>query len=434
MRRSFALLAAVMITAAALPRAAFGSPVLFTSDRGYFSPSFDALTAAAQQEDVNVNRVVYETLGEAGLASLVRGVLGLDDSAAADTPASLLPAWVNADELEREPPEVVFVYQGAQRAVGADLAAAGVAEAVKKVLGGAGEANNAGANAGRTKMAGGSSVTAPHAGLYGGDAATYSPTTSSGEDAGGALSSRVLSALGDAKRSGAAKAGGRHFVAGACKGSGLVSGWEAQNQQEAEEGGESSVWWLKPGDELADFMRRRSGADGTPAAAADVVVICAPSTDATSTSTSAAATNDDGEEEERARLASLGDEVGSFATFVEGLREGGVRHAAVYAAASAASSSSMKTCLSDLAAKASMEEENTAGEGGGRALLFAGAASPPPAPPPYVCDDLCKLQTNIVTGLIFFWTVLLCILFGYALMHNLDTPSRFEKSKEETDR
>jgi hypothetical protein len=38
------------------------------------------------------------------------------------------------------------------------------------------------------------------------------------------------------------------------------------------------------------------------------------------------------------------------------------------------------------------------------------------------------------TGLIFFWTVLLCILFGYALMHNLDTPSRFEQSKEDTDR
>lgn len=433
MRRSFALLAALMIAAAALPRAALGSPALFTSDRGYFSPSFDA----ARQADVNANRVVYETMGEDGLASLVRGVLGLDGSSAADAPASLLPAWVNADELAREPPEVVFVYQGAQRAVGADLAAAGVAEAVKKVLGGAGAAgaNDAGVTAGRSKTAGGSSVTAPHAGLYGGDAATYSPTASSGEDASGALASRVLSALGDAKRSGAAKAGGRHFVAGACKGSGLVSGWEAQNQQEAEAGAEeSSAWWLKPGDELADFMRRRSGADGTPTAAADVVVICAPSTDAASASPSAA------EEEQRARLASLGDEIGSFAAFVEGLREGGVRHAAVYAAASpsafaaASSSSSMKTCLGDLAAKASTEEGHTAGEGGGRALLFAGAASPPPAAPPYVCDDLCKLQTNIVTGLIFFWTVLLCILFGYALMHNLDTPSRFEKSKEETDR
>ena len=52
----------------------------------------------------------------------------------------------------------------------------------------------------------------------------------------------------------------------------------------------------------------------------------------------------------------------------------------------------------------------------------------------YVCDALCALQTNIVSALVFFWTLALAILFGYAMMHNLDTPTRFEKSKEESER
>ena len=51
-----------------------------------------------------------------------------------------------------------------------------------------------------------------------------------------------------------------------------------------------------------------------------------------------------------------------------------------------------------------------------------------------MCDALCALQTNIVSALVFFWTLVLAILFGYAMMHNLDTPTRFEKSKEESER
>ena len=51
-----------------------------------------------------------------------------------------------------------------------------------------------------------------------------------------------------------------------------------------------------------------------------------------------------------------------------------------------------------------------------------------------MCDALCALQTNIVSALVFFWTLALTILFGYAMMHNLDTPTRFEKSKEESER
>ena len=52
----------------------------------------------------------------------------------------------------------------------------------------------------------------------------------------------------------------------------------------------------------------------------------------------------------------------------------------------------------------------------------------------HACDALCRLQTNVVTGLVFFWTIVLTVLFGYALMHNLDSPTRFEKSKDEDQR
>ena len=51
------------------------------------------------------------------------------------------------------------------------------------------------------------------------------------------------------------------------------------------------------------------------------------------------------------------------------------------------------------------------------------------------CATRCaRLQTNIVSALVFFWTLALAILFGHAMMHNLDTPTRFEKSKEESER
>lgn len=421
-RGSHAILAALMlITAAAMPRVVHGSPALFTSDQKYF----------ASQD--TVNRVVYETLGEAGLESIVRGVLGMDDpfAAAIDSASaaasSRLPEWINAEELARAPPEVVLVYQGAQPAGGSDLAAPGVAQAVKKVT-----AVGAG---------GGSSVTAPHAGLFGADAATYSPTKLNGDEVSRPISTRLISALGDAERGGATKSsGGRRFIAGACDPLGVEQTSAGSNGDQST----STTVWLKEGEEIADFMRHRSsGAAAGVANPADVVVICAP----TSAAAVSMAMNENADDAQR--LAYLEAEVGSFASFVEALRENGVRHAAVYAGNGARGNNNnkvfderekaMDACVGDVAAKAAGVEGgvNMMGEGrGGRALLFSGAKSPPPAAAAetYVCDDLCKLQTNVVSGLIFFWTVVIIILFGYALMHNLDCPSKFEKSKEETDR
>ena len=51
-----------------------------------------------------------------------------------------------------------------------------------------------------------------------------------------------------------------------------------------------------------------------------------------------------------------------------------------------------------------------------------------------MCDDLCQLQTNVVSGLVFLWVITIPVLFGYALMHNLDSPTRFEKSKDDDGR
>ena len=178
-------------------------------------------------------------------------------AAAADAAASRLPEWVNAEELARAPPEVVLVYQGAQRAGGSDLAVPGVARAVKKAT--------AGGAAG-----GGSSVTAPHAGLFGTDAATYSPTKMNGDEEvkDQPISARLIAALDDAKkRGGAAKAGGRRFIAGACKP-------QEQPQNDSFSSSSSPIVWLKEGEELADYMRHRSVAPAPAAAAADVVVIC----------------------------------------------------------------------------------------------------------------------------------------------------------------
>jgi hypothetical protein len=373
MRRSLAPLAAVLITALVLPSPAHGSAALFTSDQAYFAPAASADASTTQNNNNNNNRVAYETFGEAGLASLVNGMLGLDEvDTSAATTTSTLPAWVNAEELTRTPPEVVVVYEGAQYAAGADLAAGGVAEAVRRALFGGGGSNN------KEGGSSGSSVAAPHAGLFGGDASTYTPTA--GSDIAATISARVLAALGEAKRKGAAKAGGRHFLAGAC-----------DESSASLVGGGKEIVKLKQGDELADFMSQRSGA-AAAATAADVVVICgnpSPTADAA------------------APAAALEAEVGSFAAFVEGLREAGVRHAAVYAAASAtaaaAGGASQETCLVDMAAKAEKALEaaaNTAGSGG-RALLLTGATSPPPpaAAAGYVCDDLCKLQVNIIVGL-----------------------------------
>ena len=47
---------------------------------------------------------------------------------------------------------------------------------------------------------------------------------------------------------------------------------------------------------------------------------------------------------------------------------------------------------------------------------------------------VCQLQTNVVSGLVFLWVIALPVLFGYVLMHNLDSPTRFEKSKDDDGR
>jgi len=107
------------------------------------------------------------------------------------------------------------------------------------------------------------------------------------------------------------------------------------------------------------------------------------------------------------RLAALGADVGAFADFADGLRTSGLRHVAMYAPAVG----SLAGAGVDAKCAADGEEKRR------RSLLgIFGAEAEAPAPlPAYVCDDLCVLQTNIVSGLIFFWVVVMCILFGQGL-------------------
>ena len=347
---------------------------------------------------------MYETLGPARLAEVIRGLAlhGFDGSEmdAAEVirsrPGSYLPRWIDAGRLASTPPEVVVVFAGHAPASGADLAHPTVARAVRRVIEG-----NMSATGG--ELGDGSAVTVPHAGLFGADPATYAPVDGAKVRGSGSVVGRVLDMLGEAKKKkkkmgDSARGGartGRHFVSSACRDVDVAG----------------DVVGLEEGDEFGHFMRARGDAS---ADTSDVVVICAtPSAEADDT----------------ARVASLGAELGAFGAFVEALRARGVRHAAVFTAGASAAGPEATNASCE---KAKAEEAEKR-----RSLLFSWKKKEEDPPigqaAGYVCDDLCKLQTNIVTGLIFFWTVLLCILFGYALMHNLDTPHRFERSKEETD-
>ena len=112
----------------------------------------------------------------------------------------------------------------------------------------------------------------------------------------------------------------------------------------------------------------------------------------------------------------------TFAELAASLRAASVPHAAMFLGAEDRSfgpGEDVAACVAE--ARRALELRR-----GGRALLQDETEK--------VCDDLCQLQTNVVSGLVFLWVLALPVLFGYALMHNLDSPTRFEKSKDDDGR
>jgi hypothetical protein len=116
-----------------------------------------------------------------------------------------------------------------------------------------------------------------------------------------------------------------------------------------------------------------------------------------------------------------------FADLASSLRAESVPHAAVFFGEGATGEADATSECVERARDAARSEKAKLGDFRRRALLLS-------ENPTEACDDLCQLQTNVLTGLLFFTTVALTIMFGYALMHNLDSPTRFEKSKEEEGR
>ena len=112
----------------------------------------------------------------------------------------------------------------------------------------------------------------------------------------------------------------------------------------------------------------------------------------------------------------------TFAGLAASLRAASVPHAALFLGVEGEmldSGEHVAACVAE--ARGAIELRR-----GGRALLQAETEK--------VCDDLCQLQTNVVSGLVFLWVITIPVLFGYALMHNLDSPTRFEKSKDDDGR
>ena len=112
----------------------------------------------------------------------------------------------------------------------------------------------------------------------------------------------------------------------------------------------------------------------------------------------------------------------TFAALAASLRAASVPHAALFLGAEGPrfeSAEDVAACVAE--ARGALELSR-----GRRALLQDETEK--------VCDDLCQLQTNVVSGLVFLWVITIPVLFGYALMHNLDSPTRFEKSKDDDGR
>jgi hypothetical protein len=112
----------------------------------------------------------------------------------------------------------------------------------------------------------------------------------------------------------------------------------------------------------------------------------------------------------------------TFAELAASLRAASVPHAAVFLGAEGSGfepAENVAACVAETRGALELRR-------GGRALLQDETEK--------VCDDLCQLQTNVVSGLVFLWVIALPVLFGYALMHNLDSPTRFEKSKDDDGR
>jgi hypothetical protein len=112
----------------------------------------------------------------------------------------------------------------------------------------------------------------------------------------------------------------------------------------------------------------------------------------------------------------------TFAELAASLRAASVPHAAVFLGAESSGfepAENVAACVAETRGALELRR-------GGRALLQDETEK--------VCDDLCQLQTNVVSGLVFLWVIALPVLFGYALMHNLDSPTRFEKSKDDDGR
>ena len=334
--------------AAALAPGASGSAAVFASDRRV--PYFLHHDASGAH-----GRVAYETLGASGLARLLDGVLGRPDAAdAAD-----LPDWVDADALERAPPDAVLVYRGARPATPADLAHPDVAQRLKRALDRAG-----------------STVTAPHAALDLDPSRVDTDVVS--------LAARAL-----------ADPAARRFVAGAC---------DVDDVARPE-----SIQRLHPADPAEDLARRLATHPHVAGTIPDVIVVCASSDPS----------------------ASFAEDVDAFDVFVETLRLANAAHVAVLVGGSEPSTTSGLDSAARAAAETNCVDAIEAETKGRRALLQTSGDGEEEG---YVCDALCALQTNIVSALVFFWTLVLAILFGYAMMHNLDTPTRFEKSKEESER
>ncbi|EEH60070.1 uncharacterized protein MICPUCDRAFT_49901 [Micromonas pusilla CCMP1545] len=75
-----------------------------------------------------------------------------------------------------------------------------------------------------------------------------------------------------------------------------------------------------------------------------------------------------------------------------------------------------------VAARAISRDDGDDGGGGGGAPAAAR------------CDATCQTLAHLASGLVLFWTVLGAVLFGIAMLHNLDTPTMFEPPKEERER
>ena len=370
--RALALFLA-LASAAALPRGAVGdAAAFFSSDQGYFVDA-DARSGG---------RSAYETLGAPGLARVLSAVLAPASSEPAAGTLDL-PRWVDAAALAASPPGVVVLHR-AQLAP-ADLARAPVAAELKRLVAAASAA-----------------VVAPHA-------LARAPAT---DDASDAPDASDLDPIARAVAS-STRAARVHLVEG-CE-----DHWRRSLLAETRE--EKTPLRLAAADAPRDLLDARRSSERARGEV-DVVLSC-DAADAPAASSFAERFASEAFEGEAAGEGGRGRGRGGDAWVVAVVPSETAAEVAAEASASCAAEASEALATRRRASA------------NGRALLQT--APPPPAPtseaPAYVCDATCEAQTNLISGLLFFWTLALGVLFGYALMHNLDTPTRFERSKEETE-